>query len=48
MVHDLDLAALALTLDGDAVVLEIDGRALRLEATDSPPDTLGFVAKPRG
>ena len=48
VVHDLDLAALALTLDGDAVVLEIDGRALRLEATDSPPDTLGFVATPRG
>lgn len=47
VVHDLDLAMLTLTHDGDAIVLSLDGRTLRLAPTASPPRTLGFVATPR-
>jgi len=47
VVHDLDLAALAIDEDGVDVVLEIDGRRLRLAPTDSAARSLGFVATPR-
>lgn len=48
VVHDLDLAALALSQDGDALLLSLGRRRLRLAPTVSPPRTLGFVARPRG
>lgn len=47
VVHDLDLALLALAADDDAVALSIGGRTLRLLPTESPPAALGFVATPR-
>ncbi|MCL4184930.1 MAG: DUF2946 family protein [Burkholderiaceae bacterium] len=47
VVHDLDLALLALAQDGDAIVLSLGERRLRLAPTASPPRALGFVARPR-
>lgn len=47
VVHDLDLATLDLTQDGDVIVLTLGGRPLRLAPTASPPAALGFVPAPR-
>ena len=47
VVHDLDLATLDLAQDGDAIVLTLGGRSLRLAPTASPPAALGFVPAPR-
>jgi hypothetical protein len=47
VVHDLDLAALPLAHDGDAVVLVLGDRRLTLAPAASPPEVLGFVPVPR-
>lgn len=47
VVHDLDLAALALREHGAGLELRLPDRTLVLERTDSPQRTLGFVATPR-
>lgn len=47
VVHDLDLAALALHDGGDAIVLQVGERRIGLAPADSIEHSLGFVAKPR-
>ncbi len=47
VVHDLDLAAIPLEQHGDSLALRWRGDAFRIEPTDSPQRTLGFVSQPR-